>query len=76
MAVDIEQLGCMSDLLEGYGVYFDGNTYFINASACGLNYTPLRSAIIVDLPLDRRRPVLVGEVLDEDNQVRNVETCS
>ena len=34
----------------GYGVRSDGQTVFVNASACDINYMPNNKAIVFDIP--------------------------
>jgi hypothetical protein len=41
------------------GTFFDGQTLFINASSCNLNYRPNNSPIVVDLPLDVNKPAIL-----------------
>ena len=36
---------------EGYGVTFDGQTTFVNASTCSYNYKPSQSPIVLDVPI-------------------------
>jgi hypothetical protein len=38
---------------EGYGVWTDGTTTYVNASTCTLRYKPDNKPIVFDLPRDR-----------------------
>lgn len=50
---------------EGYGVYTDGVTQYINASTCTLRYKPTNAPIIVDLDLTGENKVtIVDELAD------------
>jgi predicted phosphodiesterase len=44
---------------EAYGTRRVGETLFVNASNCTLDYDPDNAPIVVDLPSDRTRPVVV-----------------
>uniref|UniRef100_A0A7S3GHF2 Calcineurin-like phosphoesterase domain-containing protein n=1 Tax=Palpitomonas bilix TaxID=652834 RepID=A0A7S3GHF2_9EUKA len=57
---------------EGYGTYTDGDTFYINASNCRLNYVPVRPPIVFDLPLDRSLPPVTGAITGNDVQVCRV----
>lgn len=39
---------------EGYGMWTDGTTAFINASTCNIKYKAENGPIVFDLPLDRQ----------------------
>lgn len=36
---------------EGHGITTDGNTFFVNAATCDLQYKPSYAPIVIDLPL-------------------------
>mmetsp|Transcript_14871 Transcript_14871/g.32353 ORF Transcript_14871/g.32353 Transcript_14871/m.32353 type:complete len:409 (-) Transcript_14871:201-1427(-) len=44
---------------EGYGVSYDGDTLYVNASNVGQNYKSHHSCIVVDVPLDSSSPALM-----------------
>eukprot|EP00386_Alphamonas_edax_P003030 GDKI01009272.1.p1 GENE.GDKI01009272.1~~GDKI01009272.1.p1 ORF type:complete len:357 (+),score=62.70 GDKI01009272.1:149-1219(+) len=50
---------------EGRGASFDGQTVYVNASSVNLMYHPVFDPIVIDLPVDRSRPLLSPAHLEE-----------
>ncbi len=44
---------------EAYGVHRGGDTLFVNACTCTLDYEPENAAIVIDVPKDPARPAIV-----------------
>lgn len=49
---------------EGYGVTFDAQTLFVNASSVDVNYKVLNHAIVIDVPHDKTKPAMLVPPID------------
>lgn len=50
---------------EGYGISSDGTTLFVNASSVTKFYQPVNPCIVIDIPHDKSKPVVVVEPMSD-----------